>query len=366
MAKIVTVYNSWRQEFRPVEMASIETLKVSESLAKQGHRVDMATNEEFKWWKFRRFPVQMSNNLRRVRLRDVRWADYDVVITLYHAGFNTLERYHGTGHPFIISKLGSVVAPEERDGIYFYGQYREKLYSTQKKIDRISTYITVLNQPARELWEACFGPKTNFLLVPGAVDRQVPAPAVDPFPKSDQMRCIFAGSVYGKESQPEANRVLVEKLNRLGRILSAIGIGLYMLGPGDVSMLDRRYVTYLGVVPYAQAWDYLHFAHVGIVVAPGNYLHNNESTKIYHYLRVGLPVVNEAGFPNDHIVGESQLGFVVENGNLELMAEKIREAVRKTWNRDFAVQYILANHTWDKRVEVYDAVIRRHCEEGAV
>jgi glycosyltransferase involved in cell wall biosynthesis len=71
-------------------------------------------------------------------------------------------------------------------------------------------------------------------------------------------------------------------------------------------------------------------------------------------------VVSEAGFPNDHVVRESQLGFVVENGNLDLMAERIQEAVRSHWNRDFAVQYILANHTWDKRAETYDAVIRKH------
>jgi glycosyltransferase involved in cell wall biosynthesis len=360
MASIVTVYNDWRQEFRPVEMAYIRWLKISESLSRLGHRVDIATNETFKWWRPGKFPVQVGENLRRVSLRAVRWADYDVVKTLFHTGFDTLEKRRGTGHPFIISKLGSIVAPEERDGIYFYGAYREKLYSTQKKIDAVSTYITVLSQPARALWEACFGPKTNILLIPGATDRQVPTPTRDPFPKGAQMRCLFAGNVYGKQAQPEANRVLVDKLNRLGRLLSGTGIRLYMLGPGDVSELDRRHVTYLGVAPYAQTWDYFHFAHVGIVVAPGSYLHNNESTKIYHYLRVGLPVVSEAGFPNDHVVRESQLGFVVENGNLDLMAERIQEAVRSHWNRDFAVQYILANHTWDKRAETYDAVIRKH------
>lgn len=362
MARIVTVYSTWRQEFRPVDMSYIRWLKISESLSRLGHKVDIATNERFKRWMFRRPPVEMGDNLRRVPLREVRWADYDVVKTLFHSGFNTLETLGGTGHPFIISKLGSVVGPQDIEGIYFYGKYREFLYATQRKIDQGSTYITVLSEPARELWKACFGPRTNILLVPGAVDRHVPAPAVDPFPKTDQMRCIFVGNVYGKKSQPEANRILVEKLNRLGRLLSSSDIRLYMLGPGEVSMLDKRYVTYLGVVGYEQAWDYFHFAHVGIVVAPGSYLHNNESTKIYHYLRVGLPVVSEAGFPNDHVVRESKLGFVVENGNLDLMAEKIQEAVRKDWNREFAVEYILANHTWDKRVEVYDAMIRRHCE----
>jgi len=365
MASIVTVYNDWHRQFLPVDMSYIRWLKISDSLSRLGHKVDIATNEKFRWWEFRTFPVQMSDNLRRVPLREVRWAAYDVIKTLFHSGFNTLEAFGGTGHPFIISKLGSVVGPEDMKGIYFYGRKREFLYATQRKIDQTSTYVTVLSEPARELWEACFGPRTNILLVPGAADRDVPAATADPFPKTDWMRCIFVGNVYGKESQPEANSVLVDKLNRLGRLLSSSDIRLYMLGPGEVGMLDRRYVTYLGVVGYEQSWNYLHFAHVGIVIAPGSYVHNNESTKIYHYLRVGLPVVSEAGFPNDHVVRESQLGFVVENGNLDLMAEKIQEAARKDWNRDLAVQYILANHTWDKRVEVYDAMIRRQCEQRA-
>jgi glycosyltransferase involved in cell wall biosynthesis len=131
-----------------------------------------------------------------------------------------------------------------------------------------------------------------------------------------------------------------------------------MLGKGDVSRLDRDCVSYLGAIPYEQSWDYLHCAHVGIVVSAGTYMHNNESTKIYHYLRVGLPVVSEAGFPNDHVVEEARLGFVVENGNLELMAEKIVEATSKSWDREQAIRYILDNHTWDKRVEAYDRVIR--------
>jgi len=57
----------------------------------------------------------------------------------------------------------------------------------------------------------------------------------------------------------------------------------------------------MGAVSYERSWDYLHHADVGVLVAAGPFMHNNESTKIYHYLRVGLPVVSEAGFPNDPV-----------------------------------------------------------------
>jgi hypothetical protein len=93
-------------------------------------------------------------------------------------------------------------------------------------------------------------------------------------------------------------------------------------------------------------------------------MHNNESTKIYHYLRAGLPVVSEAGFPNDDVVRQSRLGFVVENGRLDLMADRMLEAAQARWDRASAIRYILDHHTWRQRAEVYDRVLRGHPAPG--
>jgi glycosyltransferase involved in cell wall biosynthesis len=358
MAKIVTVYAGEKRDFEPSDMSYIRWLKISEAIAKHGHDVDIATNEPV--WKRNKSPISMGMNLRRVPLSEVRWNDYHAVKTLFHKGFDTLENFGGKDHPFIISKLGSVVAPADMGGIYFYGEKREQLYETQEKIKVTSRYITVLNESAKELWKTCLGPRDNILIVPGGVDRYVPPPSRDPYPKEVHIRCVFAGHVYTEHSQPEANTAIINKLNELGKLLGGLCVRLYMLGSGDVRRLDERYVRYLGVAPYDESWNYLHFAHVGIVVAAGEFMHNNESSKIYHYLRAGLPVVSEAGFPNDNVVIESGSGFVVQNGNLELMAQKIKEAADKSWDRDHAVNYILENHTWDKRAEIYDRIMKEN------
>jgi hypothetical protein len=357
MAKIVTVYNAWHRRFEPADMSYIRWLKVSEALARCGHQVDIATNEPG-WWT-RRSPIEMTENLRRVSLSRVNWTHYDVIKTLFHVGFDTLEAYGGDHHPFIISKLGSVVASEDMEGIYFYGRVRKNLYSTQEKINRSSRYVTVLSHPAKDLWRKCFDRKNQMLIVPGGVDSDIPPPGVDPYPERRGTRCLFAGHVYTRSSQPEANKVLIMKLNELGKLLAGRGARLYMLGSGDVRRLNRNHVTYLGTSSYHESWDYFHFADVGIVVSAGVH-HNNESSKIYHYLRAGLPVVGEAGFPNDNVVCESRLGFVTENGNLEQLAEKVEDAARKNWNRDDAVRYILNHHTWDRRVEIYDTIFKQH------
>jgi len=356
MARIVTVYNTERRAAELRDMSYIRWFRMSEALARLGHDVDMATAEH----KFRlRQPViDMAPRLRRVPISRVRWNDYEVIKTLFHQGFDTLHRFGGSRHPFIIAKLGSVVAANDREGIYFYGRERRRLFATQQRVHQLARYVTVLTPEAAQLWAELFGPQGNVLLVPGAVDADPPPPGPDPYPDPTRPRCVFSGNLY--HAQREANRVLIDKLNELGRHLTRLGARLYVVGPGRAGRLDPRVVTYLGSFPYLQSWDHLYHADVGILVAPGKFLHNNESTKVYHYLRAGLPVASEAGFPNDHVLRDSGLARMAGNGRLAEVAALAVEAAHQPWNRDHAIRFILDNHTWDRRAQVYDALLRNH------
>lgn len=373
MVRIITVYDRHPKkedvdsgDLMPLTMAYIRWFKISEHLSRLGYEVDIAVADAVAKWPPRHDGNGHGNGHRRPRrvpLSEVDWHRYDVVKTVFHSGFETLEAYGGIDHPFIVSKLGSVVGPRDMDGIYFYGATRQRLYATQEKIARHSRYVTLLSEPARDLWRHCFGTRENLLLVPGGVDGEIPEPGPDPYPGDGMPRVLFAGNVYKGDRQPEANAVLVDKLNRLGRALRRRGARLYMLGVGDLTALDPEHVTYLGAVEYDRSWDYIHHAGVGVVVAAGRFHHNNESTKIYHYLRAGLPVVSEAGFPNDHVVLESSLGYLVPDEDMELMAEKVEEALRRDWNRETGKNYVLAQHTWERRVATYDDVFRRHFDD---
>jgi glycosyltransferase involved in cell wall biosynthesis len=246
------------------------------------------------------------------------------------------------------------------EGVFFYGRQREEMYRVQERIARTARYVTLLSEPAVDLWRSAHGSTANVLVVPGAAPAAIPAPRKSPYPQDGPSPVVFAGNFYRQHprSQPEAHRTLASKLNQLAALVSIRGARLYVVGTGDARSLDSRHITYCGEVPYEQSWDYLHFASVGIVVTAGGRMHNNESTKIYHYLRAGLPVVSEAGFPNDHVVIESGLGHVVDNGDLETMAHRIEEALNTRWDRERAIRYILNQHTWEKRAEVYDRLLR--------
>lgn len=360
MARIVTVYTRERRGARMVDMSGIRWHKISEALARRGHEVDMATGE-FRW-RLRQRPIEVAERLRRVPLSRVDWRAYDVVKTLFHEGFRILERYGGARHPFIVSKLGSVVGPTDMEGIYFYGRRRASMFDVQERIAAASRYVTVLTEPARELWRDCFGDAPPTLLVPGAVDREIPPPGADPYPGPERPRCLFAGNFYRanpRRGQPEAGATIARKLNELGARLAARGARLFVLGPGDAERLEPRHVSYLGAVPYQESWNWLQHADVGILVSAGPFMQNNESTKIYHYLRAGLPIAAERGFPNDALVREAGLGFQVESGDLEALARRALEAAERSWDREAAVRYLLARHTWDDRAAVYDEVLRK-------
>jgi glycosyltransferase involved in cell wall biosynthesis len=354
VARIVTVFRPERAKFVPVDMSLIRWLKISEALARAGHDVDIASNEPglARW-----LGARMGPRLRRVPLPRVRWERYDVVKTLFHRGFETLERHGGDCHPFIIAKLGSLVGDRELAGVYFYGEERRQLFDVQRRIALRARYVTLLSEPSRALWRECHGERGNELLVPGAVDAELPPAGVSPYPAAARA-CVFAGNLYDEWYQAAVHRVLIDKVNALGRDLSKRGIRLHVLGHGDQSRIDKGLVSCHGAVPYDATWDYLRFADAGVVLAFGPEPNHNESTKIYHYLRVGLPTVCEAGFPNERLVEEAGLGVVARNGDMQALADAVERCFDLPWDRDRAVAFVRERHTWDTRARVYDDLIR--------
>src|ERR1700733_9790494 len=120
--RIACVYKrSFGRELRLVSMSGLRFNRMGEALARQGHDVDLVTN---------RFdqPINRASHLREVPFRSVRWESYDVVKTFFHSGMEALIAEGGGDHPFIISKLGSVVGRTDTEGVYFFGEVREKLF----------------------------------------------------------------------------------------------------------------------------------------------------------------------------------------------------------------------------------------------
>lgn len=353
--RIATVYRrDFFQSFIPCDMATTRWLRISENLAARGFKVDMIVNTNAGL-------VQRTRNLRFVPYSKVDWNRYDIIKTLFHKGFESLQREGKDDHPFIISKLGSVVGNNDGvEGVHFFGRERDELYETQKKINQKSRYVTLLTDPSRCLWEAEFGKKMNLLLVPTGVDREIPPPGRNPYGAVKEKIALYIGNLY-ENAQKDINLLWQTKLNVLGTLLKKKGIKLCLVGPGDVGQINPNAVTYLGPIDNSRIWHYQYFADVGITLAQGKIQHN-ESSKIYYYLRTGLPVVSEAPIPNNHLIKEANLGFIAGYGNSHMMADMIENAVHANWQKEGAIRYMLENHTWHRRVKVYEKLIRREMD----
>jgi glycosyltransferase involved in cell wall biosynthesis len=200
-----------------------------------------------------------------------------------------------------------------------------------------------------------FGSCSNVLVIPTGVDRKIPPPRKNPFAGFNEKIAVCIGHIYQKE-QKEVNLDWQRRLNRLGELLKRRNIRLCFIGSGETEELDEDAVTYLGRVPNEEIWDYQYFADVGIVFAQGNIQHN-ESSKIYYYLRTGLPIVSEAPVPNNYLIRDAGVGLVVDYADDAMMVDAIEEAAYRQWNREEAIRYVLDHHTWDHRAAVYEQAI---------
>ena len=349
--RIATVYKRGHLErLEPYAMNTVRWVKVSECLADLGFKVDVIVNTH-------EGEHQARPNLRYVPFAKVNWNEYDVIKTLFHTGYETLVKEGMEEHPFIISKLGSVVGSgDDTEGVHFFDGERSKLYEIQRQLHEHSRYVTILTGASKCVWQGEFGVKNNILLVPTGVDRRIPHRSRNPYADFREKIAVYIGNIYDS-MQKEVNLRWQARLNDLGRLLRKRGIRLCLVGLGDTEKLDQNTVTCLGPVRNDRIWDYQFFADVGITLAQGKVQHN-ESSKIYYYLRTGLPVVSEDPIPNNHVIEESNLGFICDYGDNQMMAEMIEAAVVGRWDREGARQYILSNHTWDNRVRIYERLIK--------
>lgn len=331
---------------------------MSEALAERGHQVDVAVADEIAAWlgaEPERSPLRRA---RAVALGSVRWSDYDVVKTEFHRGVETLRMHGGLDHPRIVSMLGSVVGPVDIEGVYFYGDIRRELYERQLEVASRAWAVTLLTREAEQLFVRCHGEAHTRTVVPGAAPAVIPEAGPDPYcDPQGAPTVLFAGNIYSLETQPEANRTLVRKLNALGTHLRANGARLHHIGPGDTSKLDREHVTVHGPQPFDQSWSFMAHADVAVVVSAGPFMHNNESTKVYHYLRAGLPVASESGFPNDHIIEDSGFGALVDGEDMAALAQVAITLCGSPFRAEEARAFILANHTWQARAAAYESLL---------
>ena len=349
--KIACIYRLDHVEVPKISnMASIRLHRMAAALARRGHYVDIIVS-------YRHAPTNLAPRLREVPFRQVKWSDYQVVKTFFHWGFESLCATGGEDHPFIISKLGSVVgSAPTTEGVHFFGKERELLFETQLKIAKRSRVVTILTQRSIDLWKREHGNQVPLLMVPTGVDAEIPPVRSNPYLKLgiDAPVALFTGHLYSERSQPAVNIQWQNNLNVLGSKLRRRGIHLVAMGSGRSDRLDPEAVTFAGAIAADDIWDWQRHAKAGIVLAQGD-VQDNEASKIYYYLRTGLPVICERSVPNAALIEATGLGKLVDYNNLESFADAIEALIKHPPADRNIERYMVEHHSWDVRAAMYDS-----------
>ena len=334
-------------------MNYIRFFRMAEALARRGHEVDIVIDR-------RRGLTQIGPRLREIPFAMVDWSRYDAVKTFFHTGFESLRAVGADDHPFIISKLGSVVGRMPTPGVHFFGKEREELWEEQERIAARSRVVTILTKPSIDLWTEMHGPGPEVLEVPTGVDAEIPPAASSPYAALGirEPVALYAGLLYTLDHQREVNLIWQDRLNRLGRGLRQRGLRLVVVGPGVVDRLDPAVVYHAGPVGAERIWDWQRHARVGVVLAQGP-VQDNESSKIYYYLRTGLPVVCERPVPNSSLITKTDHGRVVDYEDVEGLAEGCAQLASDPPANGVVADYMVREHSWDVRAAQYDLVLAR-------
>lgn len=119
-------------------------------------------------------------------------------------------------------------------------------------------------------------------------------------------------------------------------------------------------VMFLGPVPSAELKWPLSSADV-FVLATRN---EGWANVFLEAMAVGLPVVTTDVGGNREVVCRSELGSIVPFGEEEALTEALKEALRRTWQKD-AIRTYAENNGWDARIDVLQQEFERIVSGGA-
>jgi len=114
-------------------------------------------------------------------------------------------------------------------------------------------------------------------------------------------------------------------------------------------------VTDHGELPQDEVWDYIRNARVGLAIAAGSDPFDNDISKIVSYVRGGLPVLTEDRIVTNNLVDETGYGKIFAFDSVDDLiagALELLDTPPLHKKRD-AVDYVVREHSWDRRVEVY-------------
>lgn len=278
-------------------------------------------------------------------------SDYSVIKTCYHPSIKLLGGYDGP----VVSRIVRVVDEKipERDTLF-----REDLLECQVLI-RQRAQVVILNNIANlERWHLLYGEKQHVEIVPTGCPRDIPRHTERPYHGVKPV-LLFLGSLAAPR--------MVRTLNVLAEMLQDC-CDIHVIGSNKTGLYGSRGYLSLsslvhdhGEMPESYTWPYVEHASIGLALATGPHVFDNDLSKMFTYLRGGLPVLSEDTVLTNYLITETGYGRVVPYDDIHAMASAARHMFAKPigLSRRAVMKFMIENHSWDTRVETLLAVIQR-------
>ncbi|MGE3171750.1 MAG: glycosyltransferase [Planctomycetota bacterium] len=307
-----------------------------------GHKVRLVTD--------RRRGEERLDRLHLSSAQRAEWDKFDAVKVCYQASIDLVEP-----HPNLIARMCRVVDEKlpERDD-----HRRAETLRQQQRIADLAAIVAFNDEENAARWRQRYGTRQQILIVPTGCPEKIPEDGANPYPDGKRI-VLFSGSLTSHRFPGTLN----ELARRLAR--EAPDVQVHFLGKdslqhyaGVSEPLDPRLVHVHPSVPEADTWRYVLHAHCGIALAPSEHAFESELSKIYYYLRGGLPVVTESPVPNKTVIDECAHGAVAAYDDMDDLVDKTRSALHLEPRSPAVMNYMAEHHSWSQRAKVYDDALQ--------
>ena len=268
---------------------------------------------------------------------------YDIVKTCYHFSISLINDYAGPVVSRIVRVVDNVLP--ERDA-----SHRDRLLECQDRIFRRASALVLNNIENQERWYRLYGDSPPIALIPTGAASVIPPVHCNPF-GSDERVVLFLGSI----AAPRMVRLLNETASRLRNRCSVHVVGTNkagLYGGGNDCRLDPVIVNH-GPLPEDKTWDFIRHASIGLALATGPHAFDNDLSKIYNYLRGGLPVLSEEPVISNELIRQTGMGMICRHGDIDDLVSKANELLDRPplTKRESTMEWMASVHSWDNRVD---------------
>lgn len=323
-------------------MDMIRWVAMGHRFRRLGYKVKLVTD--------RRRGMDRLDRLHLASTKRTDWTEFDAVKVCYQASIDIVEP-----HPHLIVRMCRVVDEEfpRRDD-----HRRDEMLRQQQRISELAAIVAFNDDENAARWRRRYGSPNKILIVPTGCPEELPAVGDSPFP-NDRRIVLFTGSLTSHRFPGVLNALARRLRSERGDVeVHFVGKNSLQHYAGESEPLDPAVVHIHDAVSEDETWRFVLNAHAGIALAPSEHAFESELSKIYYYLRGGLPVVTESSVPNRTVAEDLGLGAVAKYGDLDDLVGKTLVALSMTPRQPAIMQHMADRHSWRARARIYDEALQ--------